>query len=106
MTNDHGLCPFSADAAYIRHPGSPALFGEYGQPCPTNWLMPCKKCKSASAFKSRGVARNAGECNHVQVSDEITGRSKRCPADAAHRVSENSRHISNEAFPSPSGRSA
>src|ERR1035441_6960062 len=53
ITNDHGLWALRAAAAYIRHPGSPASSGEYGQPCPTNWLMPCKKCRSASAFRSR-----------------------------------------------------
>src|SRR5215470_235973 len=71
-----------------------------------NWLIPCRKCKSASAFISSGVARNAGECSHVHVSDEMTRFPKRCPAEAAHRVSENCRHIDMVALPSPSGRSS
>src|ERR1700683_645183 len=106
MASDPGLAALRAVTAYIRHPGSGSSLGEYGHPCPTNWLMPCKKCRSASAFRSKGVARNAGECNHVQVSDEITGLPNRCPADEAQRRSENSRHIINCPLPSPSGRSA
>ena len=86
--------------------GSPAISGEYGQPWPMSWLMPCRKWRSASAFMSSGVARNAGECSQVQVSDEMTLLPKRCPAEEAQRVSENSRHILMVALPSPSGRSA
>jgi len=106
MAMNQGLCAFSAAAAYMRQPGSPALSGEYGQPWPTSWLMPCRKCRSASAFMSSGVARNAGEWSQVQVSDEMTCRWKRCPAEAAQRVSENSLHMLYVALPSPSIKSA
>jgi len=46
-----------------------------------SWLMPCRKCRSASAFTSRGVALNDGECSQVHVSDETTGLSNRWPME-------------------------
>ena len=55
--------------------------------------MPERKCWSASALRSSGVARNAGECSHVQVSDEVTGFPKRCDADEAQRVADSDRHL-------------
>ena len=57
-----------------RPPGPPAREGEYGQPCPMIWFTPIRKCKSASAFISSGVARNTGECSQVNVSEEDTFR--------------------------------
>ena len=50
--------------------------------------MPWRKCRSASAFMSSGVARKTGECSHVQVSDEVIGRPSRWLADAAQRAEE------------------
>src|ERR1035437_1465536 len=41
-----------------------------------SWLTPCRKCRSASAFISSGVARNTGEWSQVQVSVEVTGRGR------------------------------
>ena len=42
--------------------------------------MPCRKCRSASAFMSSGVARKAGECSQVQVSgrDDRAGQEMTC----------------------------
>jgi len=64
--------------------------------------MPERKCRSASAFTSSGVARNAGERSHVHVSDVVTGFPRRCEADAAHREEVRLRKFQ----PSPSIRSA
>ncbi len=64
--------------------------------------MPDRKCWSASAFTSSGVARKAGEWSHVHVSDVATGRPKRWEADEAHRAEVSSRYF----HPSPSMRSA
>ena len=80
----------------------PACGGEYGQPWPMSWLIPARKCWSASALTSRGVARKAGEWSHVHVSDVVTGRPNRCDADEAHRDEVSSRYF----HPSPSMRSA
>jgi hypothetical protein len=41
---------------------------------------------------SSGVARNAGECNHVHVSAEVTFLPYKWLAELAHRVNENARH--------------
>ena len=64
--------------------------------------MPERKCWSASAFTSSGVARKAGECSQVQVSDVVTGLPSRCEADAAQRDAVSVRKCQ----PSPSTRSA
>ena len=50
-----------------------------------SWLIPERKCWSASALTSSGVARNAGEWSQVQVSDVVTGLPKRCAAEDAQR---------------------
>ena len=73
-----------------------------GQPWPMSCVIPCRKWRSASAFTSSGVARNAGECSQVQVSLLATGLSNRWLADDAQRVAVSSRQW----WPSPSGRSA
>ena len=67
-----------------------------------SWLIPERKCWSASAFTSSGVARKAGECSHVHVSDVVTGLPKRCEAEDAHREDVSVRKFQ----PSPSMRSA
>jgi hypothetical protein len=50
---------------------------------------------------SSGVARKTGECSHVHVSDEVTGRPYRWLAEDAQRVAEKRLH----AEFSPSGKS-
>src|SRR5213594_239695 len=42
-----------------------------------SWLIPERKCWSASALMSSGVARKAGEWSQVHVSDVVTGLPKR-----------------------------
>src|SRR5437870_5554002 len=48
-----------------------------------SWLIPERKCWSASALTSSGVDRTAGEWSQVQVSDVVTGLPKRWEAEAA-----------------------
>ena len=50
------------------------------------WLTPWRKYVSASAFTSSGVARNTGECSHVNASALVTGTPIRWLADDAQRV--------------------
>src|SRR6266568_3408121 len=67
-----------------------------------SWLIPERKCWSASALTSRGVARKAGECSQVQVSDVVTGLPKRWEAEEAQRDEVRVRKFQ----PSPSIKSA